>query len=221
MEIAQLHSQSRSEEILKVLMPNGVWGDVSQLDRFDRSEEIRALSEAQVSAKDERALGIAFLLAALGDDYELNKGKLLDALNQCSCRSYPKDAQCLDFISGYVMSLGRRGDDSLFEPLFNVSDKADGCFAESLGCFYSDMLWERPEQFMKALESRNKEDQSRFCNWAESADGSGTDEGMLRDMRHSLRRISAQSNSALAPVARRCLAGLEAGYKQTVANNKP
>ena len=214
------HTRSRSDEILEVLMPNGVWGDASQLDRFARAEEIQVLTEAQLTAKDARAVGIVFLLAALGHDYELNKGKLIYVLNQCANKSHPEYAQYLDFMAGYLMDLGRRGDASVLEPLFNVSDKADGAFAESLGTFYSDVLWRRPRQFIRALESRTKDEQRGFCSWAEEADGGGIEDGMLRDIRRSLKRMSTHSDYSLAPIARNCLSGLEAGHKLTVENNK-
>lgn len=218
--ITQSQTQTRSEEILGVLMPNGVWADASQLGRFDRSEEIRVLREAQVDAKDERAISVAFLLATLGQDYEANRDRLLDALSRCSDQPYPKEAQCSDFIADYLMELCRRGDASLFQPLFDVSGKADGAFSQSLGGFYSDMLWEKPEQFIKALESRPKKEQRELCYRAGVEDGGGMNEGRLRDTRESLSRMSALSNDSLALVARTCISGVEAGYQRAMEDNE-
>lgn len=213
----QPQSQNRSEEILRVLMPNGIWGDVSQLDRFDRSEEIRVLREAQVDAKNERAIGIAFLLAALSDDYEANRGKLLDALEECANKPYPEEGECTYFVADYLMELCRRGDFSLFKPLFDVSKKADGAFAQSLGGFYSDMLYEQPEQFLKALAPYPKKKQRDFCSSAGAEDGGGMSEDRFQKISQALNNIS---DSSLRPVARTCLLGVKAGYRQAMENNK-
>jgi len=211
----QPQSQSRSEEILRVLIPNGTWGDVTQVDRFDRAEEIRVLKEAQVEAKNERAISIAFLLAALGNDYEANRKKLLDALKECANK--PEEGECTYFVADYLMELCRKGDFSLFRPLFDVSKKADGAFAESLSSFYSDMLYEQPEQFLRALSPYPKNKQRDLCSSAGVEDGSGMAKERFRNIRESLNDIS---DISLRPVARTCLLGLETGYRQAMENNK-
>ena len=206
----QPQSQNRSEEILRVLLgPNCDWGDVTKLDRFDRTEEIRVLKEAQPEAKNQCALGIAFLLAALGDDYEANRGKLLDALKECANKPYPE--QCTDFIADYLMELCRKGDFSLLRPIFDVSKNADGAFAESLGDFYSDMLYEQPEQFLRALSPYPKNKQRDLCASAGAGDGSGMPEEEFRNIRESLNH---GSDISLRRVARTCLLGFETGYRQ-------
>jgi hypothetical protein len=214
--VAEPLTQSRSEVIMRVLMPNGVWGDPSQLDRFDRVEAVNTLIDAQSDAHEARALGIVFLLAALGYDYESNKEKLLRALDQCGRKMYPEDRQCYNLVADYLMVLGRRGDASLLGPLFNVSEKADGAFAQSLGGFYSDMLFERPQQFIEALEIRVKDEQRDLCFHA----GGYMDRGQLRDVRQSLKRKAARSDVSRATVARICLSAAEAGHKQYIENNK-
>src|ERR1700686_4081758 len=87
----------RSKEILTVLMPNGVWADDSKLELFEGDELIKVLKNAQTDAHGDRALGIAFLLAALKEDYFSNRSKLLDALQGCRGLSYPAESQCADF----------------------------------------------------------------------------------------------------------------------------
>jgi hypothetical protein len=213
----QPQSQNRSEEILRILMPNGVWADVAQLDRFDRSEEIRVLRESQVDAKNERAISIAFLLAALGNDYGVNREKLLDALKECANKPYPEEGECTYFVADYLMELCRRGDFSLFRPVFDVSKKADGAFAQSLGGFYSDMLYEQPEQFLKALSPYPQKKQRDLCSSAGVEDGGGMNEERFRNIRQSLNNIS---DISLRPVARTCLQGVGAGYRRAMENNK-
>jgi hypothetical protein len=214
--VVQPLTHSRSEAIMRVLMPDGVWGDPSQLDRFDRVEAAHALIDAQSDAHEAQALGIVFLLAALDYDYESNKEKLLHALDHCGRKSYPEDGQCYYLVADYLIVLGRRGDASLLGPLFNVSGQADGAFAQYLGGFYSDMLFERPEQFIQALEIRVKDEQRDLCFHA----GGYMDRGQLRDVRQSLKRMAARSDVSRAPVARICLSAAEAGHKQYMENNK-
>jgi hypothetical protein len=210
----QPQSHKLAGEILRVLMPNDAWGDVTQLDRFDRAEEIRVLKEAQVEAKNERALSIAFLLAALGNDYEANRKKLLDALQECANKPYPEEAECTYFVADYLMELCRRGDFSLFRPLFDVSEKADGAFAESLGGFYSDMLYKQRDQFLRTLSSYTKNQQRHLCSAAGVEDGSGMAEERFRNVRESLHDVS---DISLRPVARTCSLGLEIGYRRAMA----
>jgi len=209
-----LQSQNRSEEILHVLIPNDVWADVTQLDRFDHAEEIRVLKEAQVEAKNERAVSIAFLLAALGDDYEANRKKLLDELQECA---EPHPEECTSFVADYLMELCRRGDFSLFRLLFDMSRKADGAFSESLGSFYSDMLYEQPEQFLRALSPYPKNKQRALCSAAGFEDGGGMAEERFLNIHKSLSDIS---DVFLRPVARTCLLGLETSHRQSTENYK-
>ena len=213
----QPQSQSRSEEILRVLLPNGVWADVTQIDRFDHAEEVRVLKEAQVNARDDRAIGITFLLAALGNDYEGNRKKLLEALKACANKPYPEEAECASFVADYLMELCRRGDFSLLRPLFDVSNKADGAFSESLGSFLGDMLYEQPEQFLKSLAPYPQSKQQALCSLAAVEDGGGMTKERFRSVHKSLNNLS---NTSLRRVARPCLLGLKRGYRQATEGNK-
>ena len=201
-----------SEEILSVLMPNHVWADVTQVNRFDRAEEIRVLKEAQVEARDERAISIAFLLAVLGDDYEPNRKQLLDALKQCAGKPYPEAAECTYFVADYLMELCRRGDFFLLGPLFDMDGKADGAFAESLGSFYSDMLAEHPDKFLKTLSLYPKNQQRDLCAAAAVEDGGGMAEEKFRTVHESLLHIF---DASLRTVGRTCSRGLELGYRRS------
>ena len=213
----QSQSQKRSEEVMRVLMPDDVWGDVAQLGHFDSAEEIRVLKEAEVEAKNERAVSIAFLLAALGNDYETNRKKVLDALKGCANKPYPEEGECTFFVADYLMELCRRGDFSLFRPVFDVSNKADGAFAESLGGFYSAMLYEHPEQFLSSLSPYPENKQRDLCSSAGVEDGGGMAEQRFLDIRESLNDIP---DTSLRRVARNCLLGLETGYRQAMENIK-
>lgn len=219
-ESTPAQSQNKYDEILNVLMPNGVWGDASQLNHFARSEEIEVLRRAQLDAKGERAIGIAFLLTALGEDYEANRRKLLDALKECGKKSYPQEGECTYGVVYYLMQLSRRGDDSLFNAILNASDKADGAFSQDLGGFWSDMLKARPDQFLAALARYPKKRQRGFCRDAGIEDGSGMDEERFRSISLLLNDISARSNSPLSTIARNCLSGVRGGYNEGIESAK-
>lgn len=210
-------AQNKSGEILGALFPHGDWADVEELDRFDRSEVIRVISEAKPKANKERATGMAFLLAALGHEYDSNRDVLYSELIKCGDKSYPNDSQCRYLIADYLMELGRRGDASVFAALLDVADKADGAFAQSLGGFYSDMLAEKTEDFLKALSPRPMKEQWELCHNAGLEDGGGMNEERLREVRRSLNALIR--HQSLSSVARRCLSGVETANKAAVKNN--
>jgi hypothetical protein len=207
----QPQPQDRSQEILRLLVPDGVWADVTQLDRFDRADEIRVLEEAQVEARDERAVSIAFLLAVLDHEYVANRKQLLDALQACASERYPHEAECDYFVADYLMELCRRGDFFLLGPLFDVNRKADGAFSESLWGLYSDMLYEHPDRFLKTLSLYPKNKQRDLCAAAAVEDGGGMAEDRFRTIHESLLNMS---DTSLRPVARTCAIGLEHGYER-------
>jgi|SRR5687767_10690588 len=211
-------AQNNSGEILGVLFPHGDWADVEVLDRFDRSEVIRVISEARPKANKERATGMSFLLAALGHEYNSNRDVLYSELIGCGNKDYPDDSQCRYLIADYLMELGRRGDASVLPALFGVTDKADGAFAQSLGGFFSDLLAERPREFLKMLSPLPKKEQANPCNHAGWEDGSGMGDERLNDVRTSLNEL--MQDETLASVARRCLSGVEAAHKASVKNNR-
>ena len=211
-------SQTKSDDVLTILLPNGNWADVTQLNKFKRSEAIKVLRDAETNASGERALSIVFLLAALGDDYEGNRKRLVDALRGCGNSYQPEKPDCY-FVADYLMELVRRGDTSLLPPIFDVSDKADGAFSESLGGFYSDTLKDKPTEFLTALNRYSKDQQRSLCRDAGWEDGSGMEQGRFRDVAAKLTHLAHQ-NSSLSAVAKRCLAGVSSAYNEASENNR-
>jgi len=210
-------SESESDRILRALLPNGVWGDASQLARFGRSKEIRVLTEARTHATGFRAIAMTFLLAALGKDYSANRRILIVAMKRCAHKPYPEN--CRYAIADYLMQLCRRGDSSLLHSIFSVSNKADGAFSQSLGGFYSDMLNDRTKQFLTALAWYSKQKQRALCWDAGAEDGSGMDETRFRRVDGLLNQI-AMRRLSIAVVARTCLTGVREGYHQAIANDE-
>jgi hypothetical protein len=212
--------QSRSNEILSLLLPNdGSWADVSQLEKFERSEAIKTLKAAELNASGDRALSIAFLLAVLKQDYEVNRSKLLTALSEYRRREYPQKLNCAECISGYLVELAQRGDTSLYTPLVEVSDLADGALAESLGVFYSDALSRHTKEFVGALTPLSEHSQDLVCDLASREDGGGMADETFKTVKRSLNALGRQ-NGRLAVVAKRCVITLQRGKRQADANRK-
>jgi hypothetical protein len=189
---------------MRVLMPNGVTADDTQLSKLNRDEAIKALEDAKRNAEGPRAVGIAFLLAALNEDYLTNRTRLVNELGECNQLAYPNKRECAYYISSYLMTLVRRGDTSLLPYLFSVSDLSDGAFSEELGSFYSDSLAEHPQEFLLTLGAYSKDSQQYICWSAEVEDGGGMSEERFLEVRQLLQKIMVQEKDTRALVAKNC-----------------
>ncbi|HEY6247959.1 MAG TPA: hypothetical protein VIX17_28765 [Pyrinomonadaceae bacterium] len=208
-------SASRSNEILRVLLPNGNSADETRLPEFDRIEAIDALKEAQRDARGDRAVGIVFLLAVLKEDYQTNRAKLIESLRGCQQLSYPQKQECAYSISSYLMELARQGDMSLLTEIFSVHDLSDGDFSEELGYFYSNTLNKYPRAFLSALSFYPNDLQQRVCTMAEMEDGGGMADETYFEVRKLLKTLSVQKDS-LAPVATNCLHAMRQARIETL-----
>ena len=208
----------RDGEVLSLVLPGGTWVDSTELDKFPRAELIKVLKRAEINASGDRALGIAFLLAMLNEDYVMNTNLLLNGLSRCRQKPYPEAAACADYLSSYLMELSRRGDTTLLGPIFEVSDLADGAFAESLGGFYSDMLNMQPNRFLEALSHYSREHQNLVCELAGDEDGGGTEHRRFQRVQRVLNSKMKHPSPPIAMTARICLRCLEASYKEALRN---
>ena len=214
----QSTAPDKSGQILRALFPNGDWPEVDELDRFDRTEVIRVIGEAKPKAHNERATAMSFLEAALGHEYNSNRDNLFTELDKCADKAYPHDSQCRFTIAEYLMELARRGDASVLPALFDITDKADGAFSQSLGGFYSDMLAERSQEFLTMLSHLPKKEQKIPCESAGWEDGGGMGEERVNEVRKSLTQL--MRHQSLSSLARRCLSGVEAAHKAADKNNR-
>jgi|GEM_PF-1090561 len=219
-ELPPAQRSDRYNDILKVLMPNGTWADETQLSRFDRIETVSALKDAQQRATGERAVGIAFLLATLREDYQTNRKQLVEQLNECRQLSYPKKQECAYYISSYLMVLARERDTSLLPEIFSVHDLSDGAFSEELGCFYSDTLNDHPREFLSALSSYPKKSQQELCSMTGAEDGGGMNDDRYFEVRRLLNRISIHKKDPLAATARNCLQAVEEIRAETLKQRR-
>jgi hypothetical protein len=120
------------------------------------------------------------------------------------CATRPVTLNCSEDTAEYLIRLYKRGDRTLLRPLLDASLHSDGALAESLGTFYSDVLYARPRTFLSGLRSRPQKQQRSLCWSAGATDGGGMNASTLRKVRSSLRAISS-TNDSLAKVAKVCL----------------
>jgi hypothetical protein len=214
---ARALAQAVSEaEILQALLPNGIWAEERNLEKFNRSDEIRALTKAQVNAKEWRAVSIAYLLAILKHKYWANRQVVVNKHNSCRKKPYPGTYECWDLVSEPLMGLFRRGDHPLLLPLLAMGPYGDGAFSESMGSFYADTLRAQPRLFLKTLATFPWEIQHTDAMLAGYVDGSGMEAAMLSEVRGSLQRISSKPLDPLVRVARLVLTEVnKANRKQT------
>jgi hypothetical protein len=205
------------DEILRALLPNGIWPDTTQLARFRRVDEIRALKAAQVSAKGERATSIIWL-AALKYHYSENRSRLVNVERACHSQPYPDYGECYSLAADRLIDLFRRGDNSLLKYLFDIWPHSDGFLSEVLGGFYSDTLASRPRVFLGVLSRRSWKQQEAISLAAGIEDGGGMDRGRLVAVRKLLSQ-AIRKNDRLSKVAALCLKQIDLAQKQ-VAENK-
>jgi len=191
--------------ILRALLPNGTWADTTQIARFKRADEIRALKSAQLTAKDERAVSIIWLLAALKYQYAENRRQLINYERRCQRRPYPQGGECYSLAADRLIDLFRRGDHTLLKYLFDIEPHSDGFLAEVLGGFFSDTLASQPRVFLTALARRPVRQQRGIASAAGIEDGGGMDPERLLAVRRTLRGIVSKSSDPLSMVARTCL----------------
>src|SRR6266849_1405035 len=207
-----------NDEIVRALLPNGIWPDTTQLAHFRRADEIRALKAAQVSAKDERATSIIWLLAALNYDYSENRSRLVNVERACHSQPYPDYGECYSLAADRLIDLFHRGDNSLLKYLFDIWPHSDGFLSEVLGGFYSDTLASRPRVFLGVLSRRSWKQQEAISLAAGIEDGGGMDRGRLVAVRKILSQ-AIRKNDRLSKVAELCLKQIDLAQKQ-VAENK-
>ncbi|HZS47308.1 MAG TPA: hypothetical protein VFC63_19720 [Blastocatellia bacterium] len=207
-------ASSKSKDILHKLIPDE-FAEVSKLNGIDHKEAVSALLDAQEAAIGMKKISIAYLLAVLGQDYEDNRNAVATAISGCGTES---NSDNCEVITSYGTDLFNRGDKTLLKPLLEAGIGSDGTLAETLGDFYSNVLWKDPQTFLQSLSEFPKEQQAELSMLAGAADGSGMGDDMSRDVRQNLSQIAGQKNNDLALVAKTCLDGVNKGDKLAKSN---
>jgi hypothetical protein len=203
-------SADTSKELLDELLQEDT-ADAEELEYYDPQEVKKALLAAQPKAVGKRAVAIAYLLASLGENYDANRGIVLNAFNEYF--QHPESAE--DDPVDYTVSLCNRGDDSLTKSLMLVADKAKGETSETLSIFYSESLVDDTEGFLKILTSLPVENQKKVAALAAADLSTASEDGIsdetFDEVYEKLVIIAGGTRkSGLRQAARLCLEAINA-----------
>ncbi|QUV79166.1 hypothetical protein [Chloracidobacterium thermophilum] len=106
------------------------YADAEELEYYDRAAVRQALLAEQQRATGKRAVAVAYLLAALEENYAHNRGIVLQAF-EARLADPTEDDDAIE----YVISLCRRGDTTLRQPLLGrrsgASENRRNCWGRS------------------------------------------------------------------------------------------
>ena len=195
----------RGQDIVGTLLPDGAPGRLVLPKPTERPRVIRQLRALQAATPGDRPQQVAFLLAALGADYERNRDFLLWALKGCED---PKITHGCDAFTGqYLSYLYEHGHHEILAPLLASGVKSNAAESkEYLGAFFSELVAKSPNEFLDAVRHFPVPTQKKMCSFAGYGDGSGMAEADLRKARKQLGAMNDE-------VARRCLRQIEAANK--------
>src|SRR6266542_334865 len=86
-KVVDPRSQTGSDDIVRKLLPEGFPPRIANLNPAERDVAVRQLQLKQKRATGKRSQEIAFLLAALGSDYQKNRTYLIESLRGCNTPS--------------------------------------------------------------------------------------------------------------------------------------
>lgn len=135
------------------------YADAEELEYYDRNAVRRALLDEQTRATGKRAVAVAYLLAALDEDYARNRDIVLAAL-EARLADPTDDDDAIE----YAVSLCKRGDQTLRRPLFAAAGRCVGESAELLGGFYADLIAADLDGFLETLSRFAPDEQRRVAD---------------------------------------------------------
>jgi hypothetical protein len=181
-----------NNDIVQKLLVYGNPVRVASLGSAEQAQAIRQLQTAQKHATGERSQEIAFLLAALGADYERNRDYLVAGLRGCNAPEIKNN--CKAETGAFLIGLYARGHHDVLRPLLmEGSGTYNAAAAEMLGEFYADVLTANPTEFLETIRPLAAAKQKAICRMAGEADGGGMPAGQLSRAREQLRAIGGSS----------------------------
>ncbi len=184
------------------------YADAEELEYYDRAAVRQALLAEQQRATGKRAVAVAYLLAALDEDYAHNRAIVLQAF-EARLADPTEDDDAIE----YVISLCRRGDTTLRQPLLGAARRCVGESAELLGAFYADLIASDLDGFLECLSHFPSEEQRRIAGlMAESLSVASEDQvsdDQLDALYDSLVRHTTQGKLQYRAAARQCLEALD------------
>ena len=190
------------EDVVEYLAPGGI-AEPARLRGLPKQRARALLVEAQTSAKDLRAVNVAYLLVLLRHERKENRARLLTGMQSCW---QDGAAGCQPQAASYLADLAEHGDSSLLKPLLEAGRHDAPALAQPLGEFYGARLLDEPREFLGRIRKWPVEEQRRLAALAAGAERRGTSGGlspaMRRDVMRDLEAITRRRRDKLKPVAR-------------------
>jgi len=192
------------EGILRQLAPDDTPPPQLALKAVARARAIRLLAAVKRDETGWRRQLAVYLLATLGQDYELNRNDLLRIWRGCVV-PYAV-TECDEGTGELLMLLYNQGHPEFLQPLLAGGNGYQAALSEELGVFYSDQLEKNPRDFLTALATFPPRRQRDLCIMAGEGDGGGMGPKINRKVLANLKEISGE-------VADRCTRGVREGNR--------
>jgi hypothetical protein len=191
--------------IVEQLLPDGGVPKDIQVKPEQRDQIIRRLKAEQGTHDARRAQQVAFLMAALNEDYDRNRDYLLHVLLGCD---YPEIRYGCDEMTGfYLIYLRDHGHEEILAPMLKASIGSNNAAgSEGLGAYFDELIRKSPEKFLEAVSTFQVPTQKRACYFAGLSDGGGMGAKGVAQVRLKLLGIGSE-------VALRCLREIEQANK--------
>ncbi|MGQ9895981.1 MAG: hypothetical protein ACUVR8_00240 [Acidobacteriota bacterium] len=184
------------------------YADAEELEYYDRAAVRQALLSEQQRATGKQAIAVAYLLAALDENYAHNCAIVLQAFEARLADPTEED----DAIE-YVISLCHRGDTTLRQPLLAAASRCVGASAEMLGAFYADLITSDLNGFLECLSHFSPEEQQRIANLMAASLSVASEDRVSDDqfdeLYETLLHQATQDKAQYRSAARRCLEALD------------
>jgi hypothetical protein len=202
---AQAKPGASQQDIVEQLLPGGAIPKEVLVKPEQRDRIIRKLKVAKAPADTQRAQQVAFLMAALDEEYDQNRDYLLHVLSGCN---YPEIRfGCDDMTGFYLIYLWEHGHQEILGPLLKTSiGSYNAAGSEGLGAYFGRLVEESPVRFLDAVSAYQLPTQRKACYFAGASDGGGIGAKSLAQVRQKLRGIGSE-------IALRCLKEIEDANK--------
>ncbi|MFQ3589009.1 MAG: hypothetical protein SNJ67_01715 [Chloracidobacterium sp.] len=199
--------ETASDAILSELLADD-YADAEELEYYDRAAVRQALLAEERHATGKRAVAVAYLLAALDEDYTRHRDIVVAAL-QARLADPTEDDDAIE----YAISLCMRGDATLQQPLLAAGLRCAGETAELLGSFYAELIASDVDGFLDALSLFQEPEQCRIADLMAASLVTTTQEQVSDEVFEAvLERLEQRAKYGkprLRAVAKRCLAALD------------
>jgi hypothetical protein len=203
--IAAGQRQSGNDVVAR-LLPDGDPHRIVEVDPAKKSAVVKDLQSAQKTAKETRAVEVAFLLAVYGANYEKNRDYLVDNLRGCTNSAIKSG--CDGNVADFLIVLYERGHKDVLKPLMLVGkDSYSPVVGETLGSFISNLIADGPTDFFDTIRGLSPETQKELCDFAGMADGGG----LSADRLH---QIQKELNARGDAISLNCLQAIEAANRR-------